>query len=116
MASCYPVYFNRAAETKDPIEKMKLTICGSLAFFYFEKLFEKPLNPILGETYEAFGQDGSTVFIEQSCHHPPISHFLIEGPHQNYQLTGWSSFSAKAGMNSANVNTEGNKVLKFKDG
>lgn len=55
MASCYGIYWNKAAETADPIEKMKYTIVGSLAFFYFEKIFEKPLNPILGETYEAYG-------------------------------------------------------------
>jgi hypothetical protein len=55
MASCYAIYFNKAAHTKDPVEKMKYTIVGALAFFYFEKIFEKPLNPILGETYEAMG-------------------------------------------------------------
>lgn len=55
MCSCFPMYFNRAAESKDPIERMKCAIVGSIAYFYFEKIFEKPLNPILGETYEAYG-------------------------------------------------------------
>lgn len=55
MHSCFTIYFNKAAETSNPIEKMKLTIVGSLAYFYFEKIFEKPLNPYLGETYEAYG-------------------------------------------------------------
>jgi hypothetical protein len=59
---------------------MKFTIVGAIAFFYFEKIFEKPLNPVLGETCEAYGQDGSNIYLEQSCHHPPISHFIIEGP------------------------------------
>jgi len=84
MQSCYPIYFNKAAYSKDPVEKMKFAIVGSIAFFYFEKIFEKPLNPVLGETYEAYGQDGSKIYLEQSCHHPPISHFIIEGPDQNY--------------------------------
>jgi len=116
MASCYPIYFNRAAETADPVEKMKLTICGSLAYFYFEKLFEKPLNPILGETYEAYGQDGTNIYLEQSCHHPPISHFIVEGPYKNFKLSGWSSYTVKAGMNSGNITTEGHKLIQFKDG
>lgn len=116
MNSCFAIYFNKAAETKDPVEKMKFTIVGAIAYFYFEKIFEKPLNPILGETYEAYGQDGSVIFLEQSCHHPPISHFMIEGPNQNYTLTGWSSYTVKAGMNSANITSDGHKLLVFKDG
>lgn len=28
------------------------------------KVFEKPLNPILGETYEALGQDGAKIYME----------------------------------------------------
>ena len=55
ISSCFAIYFNKAAECEDHVERMKLTIVGSLAYFYFEKIFEKPLNPILGETYEAFG-------------------------------------------------------------
>jgi hypothetical protein len=64
MSSCFAIYFNKAAKTKDPVEKMKFTIVGAIAYFYFEKIFEKPLNPILGETYEAYGQDGSVIFLE----------------------------------------------------
>lgn len=116
MCSCYAIYFNKASLEKDPVEKMKYTIVGSIAYFYFEKIFEKPLNPILGETYEAYGQDGSMIYFEQTSHHPPISNFLIEGPHKNYTLTGWSSYHVKAGMNSANVTSDGHKLLEFKDG
>ena len=54
--------------------------------------------------------------MEQTCHHPPISNFLIEGPNNNFRFTGWSSYTAKAGMNSANLTSEGQKILKFKDG
>jgi len=55
MASSFAIYFNKAAETSDPVERMKYTIVGTLGYFYFEKIFEKPLNPVLGETYEAYG-------------------------------------------------------------
>ena len=43
---------------------MKLTMTFSIAFFYAEKIFEKPLNPILGETYQALGQDGAIIQME----------------------------------------------------
>jgi hypothetical protein len=55
MASCYGIYWNKAAFESDPVERMKYAIVGALAYFYFEQGFEKPLNPILGETYEAHG-------------------------------------------------------------
>jgi hypothetical protein len=34
----------------------------------------------------------------------------------NYTLTGWSTYTAKAGMNSATVTSNGHKLLKFKNG
>lgn len=45
----------------------------------FEK-WKKPFNPILGETWQAALSDGSTIFMEQISHHPPVSAFHIEGP------------------------------------
>jgi hypothetical protein len=41
---------------------------------------------------------------------------MVEGPSKNYVLTGWSSYHAKAGMNSANLTSDGYKLLQFKDG
>jgi len=108
--------FNRAALTKDPVERMKCVITGTIAYFYFEKIFEKPLNPILGETFEAYGQDGSKIYMEQTCHHPPISHMYVDGPDQNYIMTGWSSYTINAGMNSATLTADGHKLIKFEDG
>jgi len=37
---------------------------NSVSCFYASKIFEKPLNPILGETYQARGQDGSHIYME----------------------------------------------------
>jgi hypothetical protein len=34
-----------------------------------------PLNPILGETCYRELPDGTVYYAEQTCHHPPISHF-----------------------------------------
>lgn len=90
LQSTMPIYLNRAAMTTDPVERMKLVITHSISFFYKEKIFEKPLNPILGETFQARGQDGAFIYMEQTSHHPPISHFYIDGPDDNYRLTGWS--------------------------
>jgi len=47
--------------------------------------------------------------MEQTCHKPPISHVLLEGPDQNYTWSGYSGFSAKAYLNSIILNVYGSK-------
>lgn len=71
-----PVYLNAAALNPNPVERMKFAICQSLTYIYPTHFFDKPLNPILGETYQARLEDSSQIYIEQVCHHPPISYFL----------------------------------------
>lgn len=72
-----PSYLNAAALATDPLERMKNLITSSISFCYSAHTFEKPLNPILGETYQARMEDGTEVLLEQICHHPPISFMLI---------------------------------------
>jgi hypothetical protein len=55
---------NAAALSKDPVERMKLMMTSSLAWIYCTHHFEKPLDPILGETYEAEMPDGSKIYCE----------------------------------------------------
>lgn len=69
------VYMNAAAQIMDPIERFKLIMCSSVAFVHPTHIFEKPLNPILGETLQAEGQDGTKVYLEQTSHRPPITNF-----------------------------------------
>lgn len=46
----FPFYLNAAAAASDPIERMKYVISSSVAFIYATHHFDKPLNPVLGET------------------------------------------------------------------
>ena len=110
------IYLNKAAAIDDPVERMKLLMTHNMSFFYKEKIFEKPLNPILGETFQALGQDGAKIYMEQTSHHPPRSHFYIDGPDGNYRLTGWSQHSIKMSLTTANLVAQGSKVVTFKDG
>lgn len=64
IAGVNPLYLNKAALINDPIERMKLVMCSSIAMLFPTHQFEKPLNPILGETYQAEGHDGSKIFME----------------------------------------------------
>ena len=45
-----PIYMTRAALATDPIERMKFVLTTSLSFLQPCHVFNKPLNPILGET------------------------------------------------------------------
>ena len=59
-----PTYLLAAALTDDPIERMKFVIVMSFSYIYPTHFFDKPLNPILGETYQSRLEDGTEVFLE----------------------------------------------------
>ena len=46
-----PMFLNAAALAKDPVERMKYVMIASIAFIGNTHTFDKPLKPILGETY-----------------------------------------------------------------
>lgn len=89
---------------------------ASIAFIYPTHHFDKPLNPILGETFQAELPDGSKVYCEQTEHKPPISYVLVEGEDQCYRWSGYNTFAAKAWFNSLTLEVSGGKVIQFKDG
>lgn len=99
----FPIYLNLASLQNDPLEKFKFTIIATLSCFHSSGVFLKPLNPILGETYEMLYEDGSKIYLEQSSHHPPISHYIMYGPGNSYKFYGFSNFISGAGLNSVKV-------------
>ena len=73
----------------------------------------KPFNPILGETFQAKSGD-SSIYIEQTCHHPPIYNYYIK--HPEYTGFGYSQMEAAAGANSMSVLNIGKLYVKYNDG
>ena len=59
-----PIFLTRAALSTDPIERMKFVMTTSLSFLQPCHVFEKPLNPILGETMQGKLADGSSIYME----------------------------------------------------
>lgn len=49
-----------------------------------------PFNPILGETYQVNKSNGTQLYLEQTCHHPPTSHYVIIGPKESYKIFGYA--------------------------
>jgi hypothetical protein len=58
---------------------------------------------VLGETLQAYYNDGTLVYSEQMSHHPPISYFLAFGPEKGFTYSGYYLSEAKAGLNSLTV-------------
>lgn len=81
-------------ETKDKAEKMKLVIAMAIASLRQTVIAKKPFNPILGETYEATFEDGAKIYAEQTSHHPPVSHYEVDGPDGTYHIDGYAAWSA----------------------
>ena len=38
-----------------------------------------------GETLQVDFSDGSKGYLEQTCHHPPITSFKLDGPQSQYE-------------------------------
>ena len=91
-AQQFPLFMNAAAQCSDPLERLKFVILSSVCYINFTHSFGKPLNPIIGETYQAHLEDGSAIYMEQISHHPPVSYMLIDGPCNSYQWSGYSVF------------------------
>lgn len=110
-----PLYLKRAAETDDPLERMKLTICTTMACIHMCTGQLKPFNPILGETLQCKMDDGSKIFAEHISHHPPITNLLYEGPEDAYKYWGSIEFTASMGANHLKAGQEGNQYIYFKE-
>lgn len=99
---------------------MKLTasfILGGLHVMPHKCRSRAPLNPVLGETYQAHKKDGCKIYLEQTCHHPPNSNFLMYGPNKSFEIIGFAETIAKmTGLNSIKGYKEGKSIIKFKDG
>ncbi|OQR86239.1 PH domain containing protein [Achlya hypogyna] len=102
-----PTYLTKAAATSDPIERMKYIMGFVVSGLHCCVNQNKPFNPILGETYEASLSDGTLIFMEHVQHHPPVSAFYLQGPHESYQLHGRYEFESSM---------SGNSITNFQNG
>jgi Oxysterol-binding protein len=109
-----PLYLTKAVTLYEKLERLKLIITSVISSFVYTSTFEKPLNPILGETLVGELEDGTQLFAEQTSHHPPISQFYIVG--NGYNIHGYFNYTAKAGMNSITVTNLGKRIYEFYDG
>jgi hypothetical protein len=111
-----PTFLTRAALTSDPVERLKFVMCFVVAGIHLTPTYRKPFNPILGETYEAKMYDGTSIFCEQTTHHPPASNWQVVGPGNIYHYHGRGVGSASARGNTLKGYQIGQNVVDFADG
>eukprot|EP00743_Colponemidia_sp_Colp-15_P000527 GILK01000592.1.p1 GENE.GILK01000592.1~~GILK01000592.1.p1 ORF type:complete len:588 (-),score=111.82 GILK01000592.1:185-1948(-) len=111
-----PTYLNRAAQTSDPLERLKFVITFAVAGLYVSAKQEKPFNPLLGETYQARFGDGSQIWCEHTSHHPPISNFQVLGPNNAFNYWGFYEYTAGLKGNSVVGGQVGPNYVDFPDG
>lgn len=110
----------KAAEEIDPIERIKYVTAFLLSGLHCNPVLCKskaPLNPILGETYQAVKEDGTTIYLEQTSHHPPTSNYHIIGKNKIFEMFGYAIVNAQlGGMNTIKGWRDGKNIIKFRDG
>mmetsp|Transcript_39699 Transcript_39699/g.77698 ORF Transcript_39699/g.77698 Transcript_39699/m.77698 type:complete len:448 (+) Transcript_39699:36-1379(+) len=117
MAGYTHIYMPRAVQATDPVERMKNVVsCFIGTMTLTSGNFLKPLNPILGETLQMDYSDGAKLYMEQTCHHPPVSSFYFTGPDNSYTCHGSQTFSVTWGYNKMFITSKGRRNMCFKDG
>uniref|UniRef100_A0A7S3LT14 Oxysterol-binding protein n=1 Tax=Palpitomonas bilix TaxID=652834 RepID=A0A7S3LT14_9EUKA len=112
-----PHYLRLANETGDKVERFKLIMAMAIASLRQTVIARKPFNPILGETFEASFEDGAQIFAEQTSHHPPVSHYEVDGPNGDYHIDGYAAWSASLkGPNSLKGHQTGPINIRLRDG
>eukprot|EP01016_Furgasonia_blochmanni_P009612 TRINITY_DN1398_c0_g2_i5.p1 TRINITY_DN1398_c0_g2~~TRINITY_DN1398_c0_g2_i5.p1 ORF type:complete len:422 (-),score=77.03 TRINITY_DN1398_c0_g2_i5:390-1574(-) len=115
----YSQYVNLAAKERDPIKRMKLVMAATVGGMHYNTeicMNRAPVNPVIGETFQAVKPDGSVFFAEQISHHPPITAYLLIGPNNIYRMKGTGEIHAElTGMNSARGYRIGKSVIEFND-
>jgi len=111
-----PTYLTRAGHETDPLERLKLVITFAISGLHNTCHLGKPFNPILGETYQAGFEDGTEIYCEQLCHHPPITAWQLFGPDHLYYLYGYGEWTAAFRGNSVKGAQKGPLFVEFRDG
>ena len=84
-----PDILEKAAKCEDNLETFKYVIIFSLSAIFRSTEQLKPLNPLLGETYQCEWEDGSKFYIEHISHDPPISRIYITSSKNLYIVSGY---------------------------
>jgi oxysterol-binding protein-related protein 8 len=106
--------FLRDVSSLNSLEKFKKVILMAVAGLYVYPSQEKPFNPLLGETLEAYWPNGTQIYCEHTCHHPPITNFSILA--NGFKIEGHLELVGKFKQNSLIGGFNGKVYVKFASG
>ena len=107
-------------EIQDPTERFIAVVKFYLSGWHIKPPgVKKPLNPILGETYQCYWEydDGTKGYYiaEQTSHHPPKSSYFFMAPEHHIRIDGTLKPRSKFLGNSAASMMEGIAVLRLQN-
>lgn len=113
-----PKFLNLAALHPNPVERLKFIVTGQIASMHTNAQLcgvRGFLNPILGETLQAYCPTNKTYYLaEQTSHHPPVSHYCMYN--ERFEISGYGELIAGlAGLNTLKGERKGKVVIKIKD-
>ena len=100
-----PVLLTKAGGVGNKIEAFKYVITFSLSALFRSSEQLKSLNPMLGETYQCEWEDGSKMYLEHTCHTPPISHFYVKSSSNLFSVSGYFDMEMGGIMKTMLTNT-----------
>ena len=102
-SSLFSFYMNMGVISNCALTRFNNVLVSIIGALGHASMFIKPLNPILGETFQSSYYDGIKIYSEQISHHPPINYFLTVGTNNSYHYYGYYLNDANAGFNSLKV-------------
>ena len=111
----YPYFLDLANKTQDPVERIKLAMCGMCAGLTLGLSQKKPFHSLLGETLQKTYRDGTMIYMEHTNYNPAITNFLMikEG---SFKIWGRTFHGANVSTNKLDVLYKGPMNVKFSDG
>ena len=100
-----PVLLTKAGSIGNKVEAFKFVISFSLSALFRSSEQLKALNPMLGETYQCEWEDGTKMYLEHTCHTPPISHFYLKSSSNLYTVSGYFDMEMGGIMKTMLTNT-----------
>ena len=100
-----PILLTKAGSFSDKVEAFKYVISFSISSLYRCTEQLKPLNPMLGETYQCEWEDGTKMYLEHTCHTPPISHFYLKSSNNLFTISGYFDMEMGGIMKTLTSNT-----------
>ena len=110
-----PFILNKIGFLKEPVEKLRFMTSFFISQIYLSPLRIKPINPLLGETYQV--KIGNlNCYFEQTSTDPPTTNIYCYDSDKLYKIYGYISIYTRTGINNCKVFKLGNLYIEYYDG